>query len=170
MKVFCPNCGSGNDGMPGGRLTCRACTASFEVPREGAPSPQAPPPQVSSPPPPPSVISAPPSLGGPAPSSSPFPTGYVGPPPAGFGGVSGGLASGQTNTLAIVSLVLGIVCCLPFASIGAIVTGVIAMNQIKATNGQQRGNELALVGILLGSVSLVLTLVSLVFNALGTFR
>lgn len=162
MKVFCPNCGTGNEGMPGGRLTCRACTASFEVPREGAQSPQPLPPSVVSPPPP--LAAAPP------PAASPFPTGYVGPPPAGFGGLSSGLASGQTNTLAIVSLVLGILCCLPFASIGAIVTGVMAQNQINATNGQQRGKEFALIGIILGSLSLVLTVISLLLNLVGRLR
>ena len=157
MKVFCPNCGTQSDGMPGGRLTCKACAASFEVPREGAPVSE-PSPRVISPP---SPVNVPPR------SSAPFPTGYVGPPPQGFGGGGGRLASGEMNTLAIVSLVLGIVCCFPFASIGAIVTGVIAQNQINATNGQQRGKELALVGIILGSVSLLLTSVGLVFNFLA---
>lgn len=159
MKVFCPNCGTGNDGMPGGRLTCKACTASFEVPREGGATPM---PQVVSPPPPVTVARPP--------SSSPFPTGYVGPPPTGFGGTSSGLASGTTNTLAIVSMVLGILCCIPFASLGAIITGVIAQNQINATNGQQKGKEFALVGIILGSTSLLLTIVSLIFNVLGRIR
>ncbi len=161
MKVFCPNCGTENDGMPGGRLTCQACTASFEVPREGGISqPLAP--RVIAPPPP--VVTAPP------PSSSPFPTGYVGPPPMGFGGSSNGLASGSTNTLAIVSLVLGLLCCIPFASIGAIVTGVMAQNQINATNGQQKGKEFALVGIILGSTSLLITIGSLLINAVTRFR
>jgi hypothetical protein len=161
MKVFCPNCGTENEGMPGGRLTCKACTASFEVPREGgvvAP----PPPQVIAPPPP--VIQAPP------PSSSPFPTGYVGPPPSGFGQGGqggGGLASGSTNTLAIVSMVLGILCCIPFASTAAIVTGVIATNQINASHGAQRGREFALVGIIMGSLGVVLGIVGMLFNVLG---
>lgn len=164
MKVFCPNCGTENEGMPGGRLTCRGCTASFEVPRgEVAPNPE---PRSVIAPPPPSIVSPPPSLGGPPPSSSPFPTGYVGPPPAGFGGTGGGLSSGQTNPLAIVSLVLGIACCIPFASIGAIVTGVIAQNQINATNGQQRGREMALAGIILGALSLLGAVVSLLSSLL----
>ena len=154
MKVFCPNCGTENDGMPGGRLTCKACTASFEVPREGGVS-QPPPPQVIAPRP---VVTAPPL------SSSPFPTGYVGPPPMGFGGSSNGLASGSTNTLAIVSLVLGILCCIPFASIGAIVTGVMAQNQINATNGQQRGKEFALIGIILGSIGVLIFIAGMLFN------
>ncbi|MDP1828205.1 MAG: DUF4190 domain-containing protein [Archangium sp.] len=164
MKVFCPNCGTGNDGMPGGRLTCKACTASFEVPREGGVAPQ---PQVVSPPP----VRPEPSRGvtGPPAANSPFPTGYVGPPPSGFGSGSG-LASGQTNTLAIVSMVLGILCCVPFASLGAIITGVIAQNQINATNGQQKGKEFALVGIILGASSLLLTIASLIFNVLGRIR
>lgn len=164
MKVFCPNCGTENDGMPGGRLTCKACTASFEVPREGGLS-QPPPPQVIAPPPPVVTTTAPPPS-----SNSPFPTGYVGPPPMGFGGSSNGLASGGTNTLAIVSMVLGILCCIPFASIGAIVTGVMAQNQINQTNGQQKGKEFALVGIILGSSSLLITIASLLFNFVTRMR
>lgn len=163
MKVFCPNCGTENEGMPGGRLTCKACTASFEVPREGGVVAPPPPQVIAPPPPPPPVIQAPP------PSSSPFPTGYVGPPPTGFG-QGGGLASGGTNTLAIVSMVLGILCCIPFAGIGAIVTGVIAQNQINASNGAQKGREFALVGIILGGLSIGLGILSLLFNVLGKVR
>lgn len=186
MKAFCPNCGGENEGMPGGRITCRTCTASFEVPRERA-TPSAPPvdatflrpnPRPHEPPPPPSVVKPPPSLGGapqsfpgPRPSSppgpsAPFPTGYRGPPPTGFGG-GGGLVSGNLNQLAVISLVLGVVCCIPFASIGAIVTGVMARNQIAASNGVQRGGEYALVGIVLGALSLVSTIISLAVNLLG---
>ena len=153
MKVFCPNCGTQNDGMPGGRLTCKACTASFEVPREGSPASQ----------PLPQVISPPPTVNVQPPASAPFPTGYVGPPPQGFGVGTGGLASGELNPLAVVSLVLEILCCAPF-SIGAIITGAIAQNQITASNGQQRGKEFAVVGIILGSVSLALTALGMVFR------
>ena len=94
MKVFCPNCGTQNEGMPGGRLTCKACTASFEVPREGGVVAQPPPPVVTPPP-----VMSPPQ------SSSPFPGGYAGPPPTGFG-TGTGLSSSGTNPLAIASLVI----------------------------------------------------------------
>lgn len=162
MKVFCPNCGTGNDGMPGGRLTCKACTASFEVPREEGVSPQLQPPQVLAPPPP---VANPP-----LPSSAPFPTGYVGPPAMGFGTGGSGLASGETNTLAIVSMVLGILCCVPLAPLGAVVTGVIAQNQINTTNGRQKGREFALVGILLGATVLLFQIVVGFFSMLGKLR
>ncbi|HEY1088832.1 MAG TPA: hypothetical protein VGE37_14105, partial [Archangium sp.] len=91
VKAFCPNCGTDNEGMPGGRVTCRACTASFEVPRGSA---YAPPPEA---PPPPSVVKPPPSLGGPPPAHPNFPQGYGGPPPAGFGGMSSGGINGGKN-------------------------------------------------------------------------
>jgi len=154
MKVFCPNCGTENEGMPGGRLTCRACTASFEVPREGGVVAQ-PPPQVVAPPP---VMSPPPS-------SSPFPGGYSGPPPTGFGSGTG-LSSAGTNPLAIVSLILGIFCCFPF-SIGAIITGVIAQNQINASNGMQRGRELATAGIVLGVLGILMGIAWSLISVLG---
>lgn len=180
MKVFCPNCGSDNEGMPGGRVTCKACTASFEVPRQDAPSTG--------------------TTGGP--SSAPFPTSMPANPPTsqpwpGTGSApSGGPSSGQTgggwvgggapqsqpistfanpsssmpvvnNTLAIVSLVLGILCCVPFAGIGAIVTGVIARNQIAASGGQQKGAELAMVGIVLGALGIALGLFGFIAGAIG---
>ncbi len=160
MKVFCPNCGTDNEGMPGGRLTCKACTATFEVPREGGVSPQ--PAPLRYPPPPAPVASQPTS-------SAPFP-GFVGPAPTGFGSTGGSIASGQPNPLAIISLVLGILCCIPFASTAAIVTGVIAQNQINASNGQQRGKELALAGIILGSASLVLFVIGLILNVVMKLR
>lgn len=156
MKVFCPNCGTENEGMPGGRLTCKACTASFEVPREGG---------VAAPPPPRVVDAQPKVTTPPSPSSQPFPTGYVGPPPMGYGRGGGGLQSGETNPLAIASLVMGILCCLPF-SIGAIVTGVMAQNQIAASGGAQKGKELALGGIILGSLSLAFNCLGMLFSLL----
>lgn len=146
-KAFCPNCGTENEGTPGMRVTCIACTASFEVPREvtgfGAtqPTPSAPP------------VAAPPL------SRPTVPPGYTGPAPGGgymTGG--GGNGPGGTNTLAIVSLVLGILCCLPF-SIGAIITGVIAQNQIKQTG--EKGRELAIAGIVLGVLALLVNFFSI---------
>lgn len=163
MKVFCPNCGSDNEGMPGGRVTCQACTASFEVPRSDA-------------------------TGGPAPAPNPPPTNQPwpgmgstpNPPPPSGGGWVGSNQSSQpissfsdptmpvvNNTLAIVSLVLGILCCIPFAGIGAIVTGVIARNQIAASGGQQKGAELAIAGIVLGALSVALGAITFVAGLVG---
>ncbi|MEW5741819.1 MAG: hypothetical protein AB1938_23060, partial [Myxococcota bacterium] len=67
MKVFCPNCGSDNEGTPGGRLTCRACTASFEVPRESTGNTLPPPAQ------PPPAHQPWPGMGGTAPPPQPPP-------------------------------------------------------------------------------------------------
>lgn len=181
MKAFCPNCGSENEGMPGGRVTCRTCTASFEVPRERATQapveakPAIEPTFIKPPtsaPPPPSVVKPPPSLTGAPPSSNaPFPTGYRGPPPAGFGGLGSALSgTGELNQLAVISVVLGVVCCIPFASIGAIVTGVMARNQIEASRGAQRGTELATIGIVLGGLSFLMSFASIVFSLLGKLR
>jgi hypothetical protein len=158
-KAFCPNCGSENEGFPGGRVTCRACTASFEVPRAAGAAPPEPPP--------PSVVKPPPVFGGPPPQSPHVPSGYVGPPPAGFGGLSSAGVGGQKNQLAVVSLVLGIVCCIPFGSIGALVTGFMAIKQIDESGGAQGGRELAIAGMVLGGLSLALSMVSIVVNLLA---
>ncbi len=153
MKAFCPNCGTQNEGMAGGRATCKACTASFEIPREegGSVAPA----KVSAPPPP--VV---------LPQASQYPTGYVGPPPSGFS-LGNNSSSGPLNTLAVVSLVLGVLCCLPFASIGAIVTGAVAQNQIAASHGLQRGREFAIIGMVLGGFGLLVSIGSLVMSLLG---
>ncbi|MFZ5441640.1 MAG: DUF4190 domain-containing protein [Myxococcota bacterium] len=158
MRAYCPNCGTQHEGMPGGRLTCQACTTSFEVPREdGTLSPTLPPAAPPAPPPP-SIVKPPPSQ---------FPTGYSGPPPTGFS-VSNP-AGGQTNPLAVTSLVLGILCCLPF-SIGAIVTGAIAHQQIAASGGQQKGRELATAGMILGGIGVTLGALGFLSNLLHLFR
>lgn len=60
-------------------------------------------------------------------------------------------AATQTNTLAIVALVLGFV-----VPIGGVVVGIIAMNQIKRTHEAGRG--LAVGGIWVGAALTVLTL------------
>ncbi len=154
MKAFCPNCGTQNEGMAGGRVTCKACTASFEIPRGEAGV--TPPPELITPPAPPPpkpvVVVA---------QSAQFPTGYVGPPPTGFSRGTGG--SGPINPLAIVSLVCGILCCTPFA-IAALITGAIAQNQIASSNGQQRGREFAIAGMVLGGASVAM---SVLFGLLG---
>jgi hypothetical protein len=87
--------------------------------------------------------------------------GYRGPPPSGFG-VSGLHQAGQTNPLAIVSLVAGILCCIPFSGIAAIVTGVMARNQIAASQGTQKGTEMATIGIVLGALSVLLAVANII--------
>ncbi len=124
MKVFCPNCGSENDGLTGGRVTCRACTATFEVPAERLSA------QVEAPVRP--VVAAP----GPQPQ-------YVQPL-----AVQQVNSNAPTNTLAIVSLVTSLICCAPVAFI----TGIIGLQQVKASNGAQKGKELAIIGIVLGAL------------------
>ncbi|UFS57997.1 DUF4190 domain-containing protein [Subtercola endophyticus] len=61
----------------------------------------------------------------------------------------------KTNVLAIVSLVLGIVSYFTgfFLAIGAVITGHIALSQIKKTGGKGRG--MAIGGLILGYVSIV---------------
>lgn len=169
MRAFCPNCGTPNDGLPGGRITCSACTASFEVPREefGAPPPssqpavQAPPLSWTQPP-------AQQPVATPAPAQIPpelrappiMPQGYVGPPPTGFGA---GLANsgGTTNPLAIVSLVAGLLCCSPVA----LITGFLGYQQITQSNGAQKGQGLAIAGMVLGAIGILFGLCSVFSRA-----
>ncbi|MCA2980510.1 MAG: DUF4190 domain-containing protein [Myxococcaceae bacterium] len=74
---------------------------------------------------------------------------------------------GPTNGLAIASLVCGLLCCVPFAGISAIVTGVLALNQLSAGGNAQKGRELAIAGIALGLLSCFLTLSIPVFRVIS---
>lgn len=70
----------------------------------------------------------------------------------------------QTNTLAVVSLVSSILAWLGLFGIGGIIgiiTGSIARREIRASNGQQDGDGIALTGIILGGVNVVLTCLAL---------
>lgn len=75
----------------------------------------------------------------------------------------GAPASSKTNVLAIVSLVSAF-----FISLVAIITGHIALNQIKKTGEQGRG--LAIAGLILGYVGLVAGIIFAIvwFAVLGT--
>ncbi|MCU1481367.1 MAG: hypothetical protein JWQ19_2153 [Subtercola sp.] len=106
-------------------------------------APQAPAPQTPYGPPQPPAPQNP--YGAPPPGAPQNP--YGAPPP--------GAPEGRTNVLAIVSLVLGIVSYFTgfFLAIGAIITGHIALSQIKKTGGKGRG--MALGGLILGYVGIV---------------
>jgi hypothetical protein len=66
----------------------------------------------------------------------------------------------QNSTMAIISLISGIVSWFLLPLIGAIVaiiTGHMAKNEIKASNGQIGGNGMATAGLILGYVQLGIT-------------
>jgi len=147
MKVFCPNCGTENEGTQGSRVTCRACTASFEVPNESGlgPAPQPQQPSFGGRPvqsfdratPQPVVVQPPPQVWSPN-----APGAYSAPPSAG----------GKNNVLAIIALVSSLLGCLCLPAIGSltgIITGFVALSQINASNGGQKGRELAIGGIVI---------------------
>ena len=78
----------------------------------------------------------------------------------------------QTSSLAVVSLVAGILgwTLLPFlGALVAIITGHRARREIRAANGQLDGDGLAVAGLVLGWVAMALTLAGLfiVFAFLG---
>lgn len=73
----------------------------------------------------------------------------AGPPPA----------APPNNQMAVGSIIasaIGLLCGL--GSIIGIVLGVVAKNQIKASNGTQGGDNLATIGIVLGAVGIVLNI------------
>lgn len=70
----------------------------------------------------------------------------------------------QTSTLAIISLVAGILgwTLLPFlGSIGAIIFGHLARGEIRRSNGQLDGDGLAITGLVLGWVNVVIAILAI---------
>ncbi len=152
MRVYCPNCGTDNEAQPGASVSCRACTATFTAPNEQGTVP-APPPTRATP------FPGSPDLGETAPPSSSGWVGGVGSPsrsaPLAGPPTPGFARPVPVNPLAIVSLVFGIICCVPFVSpITALVSGWLAIKQIDASTGAQRGRELAIAGLILGVAGL----------------
>ena len=85
------------------------------------------------------------------------------PPPA---------ASGQDQTLAIVSLVCGvlsIVCCGAIAGIPAIITGFMAKNNVDSNPNQYGGRGFALAGMILGGISIFFTIIYILYLVLFGF-
>lgn len=72
-----------------------------------------------------------------------------------------------TNGLAIASLVLSIVWLWGIGSILAIIFGVIAKNQIDQSGGAQQGRGLAVAGIVIGSVTLAISVFFLLIFTAG---
>jgi len=71
----------------------------------------------------------------------------------------------QTSSLAIASLVSGILgwTLLPFVgALVAIITGHMARSEIRAANGQLDGDGLAVAGLVLGWVSMAMALIAIV--------
>jgi hypothetical protein len=79
------------------------------------------------------------------------------PPPA---------ASGQDQTLAIVSLVcgiLGILCCGLFTGIPALITGYMAKNNVDSNPNQYGGRGLAVAGMIMGGISILFSILGIIY-------
>ena len=80
------------------------------------------------------------------------------------------IAQAQDRTLAIVSLVCGILsltCCGAVTGIAALVTGFMAKNNVDANPEQYGGRGMALAGMILGGIGVLLTVLYLVFGVIG---
>lgn len=95
----------------------------------------------------------------PPPAPEPAPAPYA---PYASAPYSAAAAGPKTNTLAIVSLVLAF-----FISLGAVICGHIALNQIKQTGEGGRG--LAIAGLVLGYLGLVVGLILFVIVLMFPF-
>lgn len=138
MIVFCPNCGTQNSGLAGARASCAACGSTFDVPADAAPR------------------SAPTADPAPPPPDAPRAASFSAPGAQVFGPAMVPVRTGArgTNTMAIISLVAGLICCIPIASPAvAIGCGVGAIKQLDANRDAEGGRALAIIGIVLGVLS-----------------
>lgn len=155
MIVFCPNCGSQNAGLPGARASCAACGSTFDVPSDAPRARNEPPPPV------------------PPPADSPKAASFSAPGAQVFGPATVPVAqsrTGTTNTMAVVSLVFGLICCIPFISPGvAIGCGVTALRQLDANHDAEKGRALAIAGIVLGSITALFQLMGFLSSLFRRF-
>ena len=89
---------------------------------------------------------------------------YTPPPPPPPG--PGGYAVPQTNQKALWSMILGIlslVCCGLLAGIPALILGNSAQKEIAASGGMQTGEGMAKAGVILGWISIALSILGLIF-------
>lgn len=75
--------------------------------------------------------------------------------------------SSSTNTLALLSMIFGILFFIPFASLVAVILGFIGLNQIKRTNEEGRG--MAIAGIALGFFWILVTIIFLILFMIFAF-
>lgn len=84
----------------------------------------------------------------------------------------------KNSTLAVVSLVTGILALIPCCNlyimwIVAIITGILAKSEIKKKPDQLKGDGMALAGIIMGALSLlimiILTIVQISMGALDAY-
>lgn len=142
MIVFCPNCGTQNPGVAGARATCSACSSTFDVPAEAG--------RRGAPPPPPP----------PAPVREAAPAQVFATPP-------GARSNRKTNTLAVVSFVMGLICCIPLVSpVVSVGCGIGALKQLDAGDNAEAGRALAILGIVFGAITTILQ----VFWLIGTIN
>lgn len=90
------------------------------------------------------------------------------PPPPGSGGF--GYATPRTNQKAQWSMILGIlsiVCCGLLAGIPALVLGNSARKEIEASRGAQAGAGMAQAGVILGWISIAISLLMLILLGTG---
>jgi hypothetical protein len=127
------------------------------------------PPQSAPYPPPPAPYPPPPGYPPPAPYGPGYPPGPMGYPGyQGYPGYPGYPMPPQagTNSLAITALVCSILGLVPLCgflfSIAGIVAGAVSINQIKRT--RERGNGLAIAGIIVGVITLLIWMVGLTYT------
>ena len=167
MRVFCSQCGTPNEGAPGSKVICTSCTTVFEIP--AGVTPVANDPAQAPTQPPLAQTYVPPSANVP-PAQQPSwgaPLVNPGQPGPSFPAPMPGAGGPTTHGLAIASLVLGIVCCIPFSGIAALITGYMAIQKIDANPQLHTGRGLAVAGMILGGLSIVISVIGVIANLAG---
>ncbi len=161
MKVECPRCHTHVEKLPGSDPVCPTCGFGSSGAASKAAAPGAPAASAA-----PSYATTPPAA---APSYGATPPGWA-PPQSTDTWQTGGAAPKLNQTMAITSLVLGIVgCCLmlgPLTGIPAAIVGGLAMKKIKDEPTVYGGNGMALAGLILGILATIIgTIMIITFAA-----
>lgn len=91
----------------------------------------------------------------------PPPGGY--PPPAAPGGYGAVPEQNKKALWSMITGIIGLVCCGIFAGIPALVLSSQAKKEIAASGGRQAGGGMATAGLVLGILSIVSTVVSVIY-------
>jgi prepilin-type processing-associated H-X9-DG protein len=155
--VACPACGKkyqiSSDTL-GRTFQCANCQTQFQAGAEQSTEVEPPELQFAG------EVQPPPF--NPSPLNPPFNPGMQPPPMMNYN--SGGMQQPKTSGMAIASLVCGILFCVPFCSLLALIFGIIGITQTKP--GMARGRGMAIAGTVLGGVYMVLVVPMLLISIL----
>lgn len=163
IRFSCDHCGSVFKVKPEHAkkiIKCTSCNHNLEIPEFTPLQLREMPIELGGPPPPPTIAGFETAFGIPAIPGEAEASGIHVPP-----------APTSTSGLAITSLLLGVLGCIPILGIAAVVLGIVAIGQIDKSEGRIGGRGMAVAGSVIGGIFAVLGIVAaLLLPALNASR